>query len=257
MADLTLAPEAPDLVEIAEPDISHLVTEDDTPVDNIFSEKQQRLLTESLYTSWEGPPGGDRPFVAMANVGLFYDVDMQAVVPDALVSVDVELPEELWERRHRSYFVWEYGKPPDVVIEVVSNRKGEELTKKRNLYARLGIAYYIVFDPAHQLSNKTLHLFERRGLAYVEIRRAWLPLLELGLTLWEGEFEAKQDVWLRWTDSEGNLLLTGAEKSEQERQRAEQEHQRAEREHQRAEQERQRAEKLAAQLRALGVEPEA
>jgi hypothetical protein len=30
------------------PEVEHLVTEDDTPVDNIFSEKQQRLLTESL-----------------------------------------------------------------------------------------------------------------------------------------------------------------------------------------------------------------
>ena len=33
------------------PDVEHLVTEDDTPVDNVFSEKQQRLLTEPLYSS--------------------------------------------------------------------------------------------------------------------------------------------------------------------------------------------------------------
>jgi hypothetical protein len=227
MAEIVLAPE---LAEITELDISHLITEDDTPVDNIFSEKQQRLLTESIYTSWAGPPGEERSFVAMANVGLFYDIDLQAVVPDALVSVDVKLPEDLWEKKHHSYFVWEYGKPPDVVIEVVSNRKGEELGRKRNLYARLGIAYYIVFDPDHRLSNKTLHLFERRGLAYAEIRRAWLPLLELGLALWEGEFEGKHEVWLRWIDSEGNLLLTGAEAAQQEHQRAEQERQRAEQE---------------------------
>jgi hypothetical protein len=50
------------------PNVDHLVTEDDTPVDNIFSEKQQRLLTEPLYNSWSGP-GEGRPFVAMANVG--------------------------------------------------------------------------------------------------------------------------------------------------------------------------------------------
>jgi hypothetical protein len=46
------------------------------------------------------------------------------------------------------------------------------------------------------------------------------------------------------------------EQREQEQQRAEQEHQRAEQEHQRAEQERQRAERLAARLRALGIDPE-
>jgi len=36
---------------IAAPDISHLVLEDDTPVDNFQSEQQQRLLVEPLYSS--------------------------------------------------------------------------------------------------------------------------------------------------------------------------------------------------------------
>ncbi|HBB32029.1 MAG TPA: hypothetical protein DDZ80_10905 [Cyanobacteria bacterium UBA8803] len=48
--------------------------------------------------------------------------------------------------------------------------------------------------------------------------------------------------WLRWWDREGNLLLTGEERAEQERQRAE----RAERENAR----------LREQLRALGIQPE-
>jgi hypothetical protein len=52
------------------PDVEHLVTEDDTPVD-IFSSKQQRLLVEPLYTSWDGP-GNGRRFLAMSNIGLFY-----------------------------------------------------------------------------------------------------------------------------------------------------------------------------------------
>jgi hypothetical protein len=49
------------------PPLDDLVTEDDTPVDNMFSEKQQRLLTEPLYSSWDA----GRPFLATANVGLF------------------------------------------------------------------------------------------------------------------------------------------------------------------------------------------
>jgi len=48
--------------------------------------------------------------------------------------------------------------------------------------------------------------------------------------------------WLRWWDSEGNLLLWGAERIEQERQNTEQE--------------RQRADRLAEQLKALGIDPE-
>lgn len=36
------------------PRVDDLVTEDDTPVDNIFSAKQHRLLVEPLYSSWRG-----------------------------------------------------------------------------------------------------------------------------------------------------------------------------------------------------------
>ncbi|MDT9191242.1 MAG: Uma2 family endonuclease, partial [Limnospira sp. PMC 894.15] len=76
--------------------------------------------------------------------------------------------------------------------------------------------------------------------------------------------------WLRWWDSQGNLLLTGDERARIERQRAENERQRAEQaeqrfeqaevelqqERQRAQAERQRAERLAELLRAQGIDPE-
>ncbi len=39
------------LEEIVAPDISHIVTEDDTPVDNFQSAQQQRLLVD-LGVSW-------------------------------------------------------------------------------------------------------------------------------------------------------------------------------------------------------------
>jgi Uma2 family endonuclease len=220
-----------ELSEVIEPDIEHLVTEDDTPVDNIFSERQQRLLTESLYSSWKT----ERPYVALANVGLFYAVRKPAVVPDVFVSLDVELPKEVWEKRHRSYFLWEYGKPPEIVIEIVSNRKGGELEEKRQLYAQIGVAYYVVFDPAEHLGQDILQLFELQGRRYVSLEGIWLPELKLGLMLWEGEYEGVRGSWLRWCDANGDLLLTGAESAQQERERAE---------------------KLAAQLRALGIEPE-
>jgi len=239
MAEILLERE---MVAVPKLDIEHLVTEDDTPVDNIFSEKQQRLLTETLYTSWPGPPGEERSFIALANVGLFYSVHKPPLVPDVLVSLDVQLPDDLWEKHHRSYFQWEYGKPPDVVIEIVSNRKGREDARKLDRYARLGIAYYIIYDPNQQLSQDQLRVYELRRRAYVPMRQFWLPELGLGLMLWEGVYEGKEEIWLRWHDEDGQLILTGAEMSARERQQAKQEYQRAER--------------LAAQLRKLGIEPE-
>ena len=259
-----------EFLEVVKPDISHIITEDDTPVDNLFSEKQQRLLIEPLYVSWNGPADSGRPFVAMANVGLFFMADNNPVVPDALVSLDVTLPDELWEKHHRSYFVWEYGKPPEVVIEIVSNRKGDEDNAKIQKYARAGIAYYVIFDPANHLSEQTLRVYEKHGIDYIERPDHWLPGLELGLILWEGDYEGHKDTWLRWCNLNDQVIATGAEakaiateraekehrRAEEERQRAEKEHQRAEEERQRAEKEHRRAERMAAKLRAMNIDPD-
>ncbi len=84
----------------------------------------------------------------------------------------------------------------------------------------------------------------------------WLEQVGLGVTLWEGGFEGKQDIWLRWRDLEGNVLRTGDELAEQAGQRAQQAGQRAELAEQRAEQAEQLAQQLAEQLRALGIDPD-
>ena len=130
-----------ELSDIEAPDESLLVTEDDTPLDGILTEKQERLLTEPAYTSWSGPlPGEDgapRPFAVLANVGLFSTPEEQPVVPDVMLSLDVSIPPELEEKKNRAYFLWRYGKPPEVVIEIVSNKKGGELDARRTRYERM------------------------------------------------------------------------------------------------------------------------
>lgn len=75
--------------------------------------------------------------------------------------------------------------------------------------------------------------------------------LELGI--WQGRYGNLELPWLRWWDSQGNLLLTGEERTEVERQRAETERQRAELAELELEQERQRAEQLAELLRSQGI----
>ena len=244
------------------PDYEQFVTEDDTPVDNFFSEKQQRLLTEPIYSANVAARLG-RPILVAANVGIFFGEGQPAIVPDVLVSLDVHLPDDLWPRANRSYFIWRFAKPPDVVIEIVSNREGGELDRKRQRYAQLGIGYYLAFDPQRHLGETLAQCYELRGRTYAPCERLWLADVGLGVTLWEGVYEGVRATWLRWCDDQGQVIPTGAELVEQERQRAEQEHQRAEQERQRAEQERQRAEqerqraeRLAARLRALGIDPD-
>lgn len=265
---------APDLLNsslddadiITELDISHLVIEDDTPVDNFQSEVQQRLLVEPLYSAQALPV----PFLAAANVGLFYKLKGDPIVPDVMLSLGVQRPDDFSQRRNRSYFVWEFGKVPEVCIEIVSNPEGDELklsqksqqrgktASKRDIYAQIGVRYYGVFDPLRQIQDPDqmdgalLRVWSIVASGYSEItpkagivspeEMVWLDAVGLGLRLWEGPFEdAVPRLWLRWCDREGQVIPTGAEGQTAERQRAEQE--------------RQRAERLAAKLIELGIDP--
>ncbi len=234
------------IVSVKKPDIEHLITEDDTPVDNIPSEKQQRLLVEPLYSSWQV----ERSFIAAANIGLFIAVKEPPIVPDMFLSLDVEVAEDWWAKEHRSYFLWEFGKPPEVVVEIVSNRKGKEADQKMETYARLGAWYYVIFDPQRLIQHEVLSVYELYVGEYILKQDHRLEKVGLELTLWEQVFEGRREHWLRWCDLGGEIIPTGSERAEQERIRADQERARAD-------QERERAERLAAQLKKLGIDPEA
>ncbi len=233
-----------------EPDVSHLVTEDDEPVDSIYSEKQMRLLTSTLLESWR--PG--KPFVALANVGLFPKAENPALVPDVMVSLNVRLPEDVMQKGNRSYMVWRYGKPPDLVVEIVSNREGSELEKGQR-YAEMGVGYYVVFDPERWLGDRVLRAYVRHGSAYMDLLDpTWIEELGLGLKTWQGHFEDMEALWLRPCDREGRLLPTVAETARQaqaETRQAQAEARQAQAEAQQAQAE---AERLRARLRELGLE---
>ena len=77
-----------------EPEVSHLITEDDTPMDNPFQERQQALPKDCLTTSYTR----QGPYVCMTNVGLYPTPHVEALVPDLLLSLDVTYPEDIWEK---------------------------------------------------------------------------------------------------------------------------------------------------------------
>ncbi|MBI4854594.1 MAG: Uma2 family endonuclease [Acidobacteria bacterium] len=207
-------------------DIKHLITEDDEPVDNFLTEKQERLLTEPLYSCWK--PEGNRTFLVAANVGIFNSIYLPAIVPDVFLSMDVEIPADWWEKEQRSYFTWEFGKVPNIVIEIVSNKIGEENNKKITRYSQMGVTYYVIFDPFKKLSDEILSIYALQFSRYVPLNQNHFSDIGLGLTLWEGEFENTfSKSWLRWTNEQGQVITTGIE----------------------------RAERLAAKLRELGIDP--
>ncbi|HZF41542.1 MAG TPA: Uma2 family endonuclease [Blastocatellia bacterium] len=235
--------------------VENLVTEDDEPVDNFLSATLMRLLVTPLYDSWTPPPSEEAPgekrrFMATANVGVFRTPYEPPVVPDMLLSLDIETPHDWSARDKRSYFLWEFGKPPDVVVEIVSNTKGRELDEKLRHYARLDVSYYVVYDPHHWLMEDPLRVYERGfGRRYRRRGDYNLPDVGLSLTLWEGVYEGEQGNWLRWLDSQGNLIPTGAECTTQASECTTQASERAT-------QAEDRAAKLAAKLRELGIDPD-
>lgn len=241
-----------DIKEIAK----NLITEDDEPVDNIYSAVQQRLLVEPLCNNWTPPaneetPAEPRPFIANANVGIFYSVHRPPLVPDMFLSLDVQVGPE-WQNTSepRSYFTWEFGKVPEVVVEIVSNKVGNEINSKLRDYAQMGVIYYVVYDPWLNLGDAELTVYELGFGRRLRPRSDYqLPEVSLSLTLWQGSYESIEARWLRWCDTNGNLIPTAKEYATRETERADQEAERAK-------QEAERAERLAAKLWEMGVDPE-
>lgn len=73
------------------------------------------------------------------------------VVPDAFLSLGVERRKASREGKGRlSYAVWEEGDVvPMMAIEMVSQIPGGEYDKKMEIYRKLGVLYYVLYNPNH------------------------------------------------------------------------------------------------------------
>ncbi len=174
-----------------------------------------------------------------------------------------------------SYVIWQEGISPSFVVELLSpstekedlgeleisdrhgaNFQAEKPPSKWKVYEQiLRIPYYLVFS---RYTNQ-LRVFTLRSGHYVEMplteSKIWIPEIELGLGIWEGEYRGIYRLWLRWYDSEGNWIPTDAERLEIAKQEIASVEQRAESAEQRAESAEQRAAYLLQRLRELGIEP--
>ncbi len=201
-------------------DIETVVIEDGEPVDSILSEKLMRFLTHSLYTSWQ-PKGEDKRFMINANVGIFSELLEKPIVPDVMLSLKVEIPKDWQNKKNRSYFLDKFGKPPEIAIEIVSNKKGHERDGKLRDYAIIGVEYYVIYDPLLVYQKAELECYKLERFGYELQDSCMFVDVGLGLKIWEGEFENVSGKWLRWCDQNGKLILTGKELAEEERHQAE------------------------------------
>lgn len=163
----------------------------------------------------------------------------------------------------RSWVVWEEGKAPDVVIELLSDSTAfQDKNQKKLIYQnQMRVSEYFWFDPFNP--DDWAGFFLQHGVYQpIAVNQNQLISQSLGLALvrWRGSYKGIDATWLRWATLDGELLLNAEEIVEQERQRADAETQRADTERQRADTERdradterERAEQAQLQLRQVAV----
>jgi hypothetical protein len=243
---------------------------DEEPVENI----DQPLLAAALREILEIAGLIVAGILIAPNMGICATVDSKLVIkaPDWFYARNVQ-PLENQEIR-RSYTPNLEGDIPAIVMEFLSATANEEYSQiedyppgKWYFYEQiLRVPNYAIFQPAtgrleiNQLNSSGNYQPQQPDAS----GRYWIPGVGLFLGVWYGTKAERTGYWLRWWDESGEMLLWGAEMVERERQerviaqqQAEQERQQKTSAQQQAEQERERSSILAAQLRALGIEPEA
>ena len=145
----------------------------------------------------------------------------------------------------KSWVVWEEGKAPDVVIELLSESTAEvDKNEKKLIYQnQMRVPDYFWYDPFKPEDWVGFSLQQGIYQPITANDQNQLVSQSLGLALqqWEGNYKGIDATWLRWATLEGELLPIPQEIAEQSRLQAEQERLRAE-------QERLRADSLQSQL---------
>ncbi|NJL89239.1 MAG: hypothetical protein HC916_05125 [Coleofasciculaceae cyanobacterium SM2_1_6] len=254
------------------PSSDELPDSDDTPVDNEDQNFLPNLLLFLLEHIWK-----DRQdWFFGADMGIYHTTGSNPripVVPDGFLSLGVE-------RRKRgksrgSYVTWEENYIiPVLVLEMVSHTYGKEYDQKLEIYQRLGVTYYVIYNPDFYQRDKhaPLEIYKLVAGQY-QLQSGepyWIPEAGLGLGRCVLPSDPLQREVLAWFDEENQRYLTPEEQLDLERQRIMAESQRAEAESQRAEAESERAaaekqradmtqEKLnllMAKMRSLGINPD-
>jgi Uma2 family endonuclease len=164
--------------------------------------------------------------------------------PDILVAKGVK-----GDHKRRSYRVWEEKKIPQVLFEISSRRTWRvDIGEKRELYARIGVKEYFVFDPEKRYLSPPLQGF--RSVHGKSVPMEWtngvIVSKQLGLNL------TTHDEMLRFIDPQTRKrLLTRRERIERAELRADLERERANLEQARADLAQRHATDLADEIEKL------
>jgi Uma2 family endonuclease len=258
--DQRYTPPADNGVALPDPLPGHmeLPDENDEIVENFRETPQNVLLDQAIWPNLERLHL-DRHFAIGHDCGIYWKLanplERGAICPDWFYVPGV--PPDLDGHYRRSYVLWKEHVKPAVLIEYSS----EDGTKERDRTPYEGKfwiyeqavqgGYYAIFVvETGELEVHKLQKGRYRRMAPNKRGHFRIEPLGVDLGVWQGLFYNESAPWLRWYDTQGNLLPISDERAEQVRRNAEDALRRADSQQRRAEQ-------FAAKLRELGVDPSA
>jgi Uma2 family endonuclease len=247
---MTFLPEPPTL-NIPLPDHTQLPESDGSIVQSFQEHPQSILLTESIWSNLQQiHPDGQ--FAVGQDCGIYWRITDQPLngckAPDWFYVPNV--PPMLNGQIRRSYVMWQEIIAPIIVLEFASGDGSEErddtpMSGKFWVYEQgIRVPFYGIYEV--ERSRIQVYQLIAGGYQLMSVNeREHYPIPPLGVELgiWQGRYKNVELPWLRWWDTQGNMLLTGEERAEIAETRAEQAETRADR--------------LAARLRSMGIDPDA
>ncbi|HEY9702541.1 MAG TPA: Uma2 family endonuclease [Allocoleopsis sp.] len=198
----------------------------DDPVESILHPLLADALTEALQIAGLVTS----KMLIASNIALTLRLDgiTTVQVPDWFLVLEASLAGKGVIRR--SYTPHKEGEIPAVVMEFLSETdQGEYSIRPRVPFGKMWfyekiikVPIYVIFDP--ELGRLEIRRLNSEGNYELESldqnNRYFINTLGLYLGIWSGERLGEDTYWLRWWDSQGNLLLWGNEKIALEKQRA-------------------------------------
>ncbi|MDP8966078.1 MAG: Uma2 family endonuclease [Cyanobacteriota bacterium] len=191
------------------PTSDELPDSDGLPVDNELHTLVTNLLGLILGFIW----GQRFDWFLGVNMGIYHTTGINPrvpIVPDGFLSLGVERVRG--NQLRKSYVVWEENDIiPIFVLEIVSQTPGGEYDEKLLIYAKLGVLYYVIYNPDFWRRDQQ-EPFEVYQLVKGSYQRQigepfWMPEIGLGI----GSYRGLQRECLYWFDQRGNRILTPEE----------------------------------------------
>lgn len=205
------------------PSSAELPCSDDIPVDNENQNTIPNILRFLLMSIWQ-----DRnDWFYAVNMGIYHTTGVNPrvpVVPDAFLCLGVERRKQsLGGKGRSSYVLWEENDvPPILTLEVVSQTYGGEYDDKMQIYARLGVLYYVIYNPEfwRRDQQQPFEVYKLVNGAYqLQIGEPfWMPEVGLGIGRFRYVDAPVNEEALSWFDVTNTRYLLSEERFEQERQ---------------------------------------